>query len=129
MWTCEKCGEKIEDQFDSCWKCAGPPEKIGLPLADSTRQSVRGFLLAVGLFFITWLFFGPIAGFHHMFVFGITCYLTLNGEAPQPGDYMWGEYGVKFHSGSFVIGLILWMLSVRVVFSVVGVLVKHRPPK
>jgi hypothetical protein len=24
MWTCEKCGEKIEDQFDSCWRCAAP---------------------------------------------------------------------------------------------------------
>jgi hypothetical protein len=23
MWTCPKCGEKIEDSFDSCWKCAG----------------------------------------------------------------------------------------------------------
>src|SRR5258708_38717820 len=22
MWKCE-CGEKIEDQFDACWKCAG----------------------------------------------------------------------------------------------------------
>ena len=22
MWTCKKCGEKIEDQFDSCWKCS-----------------------------------------------------------------------------------------------------------
>jgi hypothetical protein len=21
MWTCSKCGEKIEEQFDSCWKC------------------------------------------------------------------------------------------------------------
>ena len=20
-WTCPKCGEKIEAQFDSCWKC------------------------------------------------------------------------------------------------------------
>jgi|ERR1017187_2900481 hypothetical protein len=35
MWTCSKCGEKIEDQFNSCWKCAGPPNKIGLA---STRQ-------------------------------------------------------------------------------------------
>ncbi len=26
MWTCSKCGEVIEDQFDSCWKCAGQPE-------------------------------------------------------------------------------------------------------
>jgi primosomal protein N' len=23
MWTCKQCGEQIEDQFDSCWKCAG----------------------------------------------------------------------------------------------------------
>lgn len=22
MWTCSKCGEQIEDQFDSCWRCA-----------------------------------------------------------------------------------------------------------
>jgi hypothetical protein len=22
MWTCPKCGEQIEDQFDSCGKCA-----------------------------------------------------------------------------------------------------------
>src|SRR5579863_1213312 len=23
MWTCPKCKENLEDQFDSCWKCAG----------------------------------------------------------------------------------------------------------
>lgn len=23
MWTCPKCGEVSEDQFDNCWKCAG----------------------------------------------------------------------------------------------------------
>jgi hypothetical protein len=23
MWICPKCKESIEDQFDSCWKCAG----------------------------------------------------------------------------------------------------------
>jgi DNA-directed RNA polymerase subunit RPC12/RpoP len=22
MWKCERCGEEIEDQFKSCWKCA-----------------------------------------------------------------------------------------------------------
>ena len=22
MWTCQQCNEEIEDQFDSCWKCA-----------------------------------------------------------------------------------------------------------
>jgi len=29
MWTCSKCGEKLQDNFDSCWKCnhtrAGEP--------------------------------------------------------------------------------------------------------
>jgi len=22
MWTCAKCGEVIENQFDTCWKCS-----------------------------------------------------------------------------------------------------------
>lgn len=22
MWKCKKCGEMVEDQFDSCWKCS-----------------------------------------------------------------------------------------------------------
>jgi hypothetical protein len=22
MWTCKQCGEKLEDQFDSCWRCS-----------------------------------------------------------------------------------------------------------
>jgi hypothetical protein len=25
MWRCVQCGEEIEDQFDSCWKCARQP--------------------------------------------------------------------------------------------------------
>jgi hypothetical protein len=27
MWKCNKCGETIEDQFDSCWKCTEPDIK------------------------------------------------------------------------------------------------------
>jgi hypothetical protein len=26
MWTCKTCGEKLEDQFQSCWKCTSPRE-------------------------------------------------------------------------------------------------------
>jgi hypothetical protein len=29
MWTCKKCGEQIEDQFDSCWKCAESSRLVG----------------------------------------------------------------------------------------------------
>ncbi len=23
MWTCETCGERHDDTFETCWKCAG----------------------------------------------------------------------------------------------------------
>jgi hypothetical protein len=39
MWKCQKCGEQIEDTFDSCWKCAGAAEVSSAakaPEADDT---------------------------------------------------------------------------------------------
>lgn len=33
MWKCPKCGEEIEDQFGSCWKCAAAVEQAGTPAA------------------------------------------------------------------------------------------------
>jgi len=30
MWTCQ-CGEQIEDQFNSCWKCGGTAAKAVTP--------------------------------------------------------------------------------------------------
>ena len=26
MWICDKCGEQIGNQFDSCWKCSAPKQ-------------------------------------------------------------------------------------------------------
>jgi len=46
MWTCPKCGEKLEDQFDSCWKCAGQAETNAPPFGNSPRWK-RVFLLGV----------------------------------------------------------------------------------
>jgi hypothetical protein len=37
MWTCERCGEKIEDQFDSCWRCSKPVAKGGAKEAQKRR--------------------------------------------------------------------------------------------
>jgi hypothetical protein len=37
MWTCPKCGEQIEDQFDSCWRCATPP--TGAPAKTTTTAA------------------------------------------------------------------------------------------
>ena len=31
MWTCPKCKENIEDDFDTCWKCAGAAQKAATP--------------------------------------------------------------------------------------------------
>lgn len=51
MWTCEKCGEAIEDQFESCWKCAaasGPstgetcPKFLAKCLACGSDRLVKG---------------------------------------------------------------------------------------
>jgi hypothetical protein len=62
MWKCPKCGESIEDQFDSCWKCAPVPEeekprkeRRPLPL----RKLVR-YLIALVVLGLIWLgFFLP----------------------------------------------------------------------
>jgi hypothetical protein len=45
MWTCQKCGEKIEDQFDSCWKCAEKPEQAPAP----TRHLTWSFFASAAL--------------------------------------------------------------------------------
>ncbi len=34
MWNCPHCGEQIEDQFDSCWKCTKPTENT-LPIIEA----------------------------------------------------------------------------------------------
>src|SRR6202142_3948428 len=44
MWTCPKCGEKIEDQFDSCWKCAADPKQTDVSVH---RLTWSFFILAV----------------------------------------------------------------------------------
>jgi serpin B len=46
MWTCPKCGEKIEDQFDSCWKCAAQPEQT-VPSPLVSRQGKFFFLFGI----------------------------------------------------------------------------------
>ncbi len=43
MWTCPKCGENLEDQFDSCWKCARLPEQKESPRASASP--IRTFFL------------------------------------------------------------------------------------
>jgi len=55
MWTCPKCNEPIEDQFDSCWKCAAPNEQTLPVIHDNSpaRCLVGGALNIVLLTFLT----------------------------------------------------------------------------
>ena len=45
MWTCEKCGMEIEDQFDTCWQCA-----IGKPVAEGGAQKAQKPRMAYEIF-------------------------------------------------------------------------------
>jgi len=56
MWKCSKCGEQIEDQVDTCWKCAGAPPDVTiprkLPASVYGRLSIVVATLAVGTFLV-----------------------------------------------------------------------------
>ena len=60
MWTCEKCGEKIEDQFGSCWRCSTPKgaaEATGTPIAEGGAEKAQKWRMAYRMFrgtFETW---------------------------------------------------------------------------
>ena len=41
MQKCEQCGEEIEDQFDSCWRCAGQAQPARPVPALQERPVVR----------------------------------------------------------------------------------------
>ncbi len=56
MWTCPKCGEKLEDQFDSCWKCANNLEDIKRELPPTQHLSWVHYLgAALVSYLTTWL--------------------------------------------------------------------------
>jgi hypothetical protein len=60
MWTCEKCGEKLEDQFGSCWRCStakGVAEATGTPVAEAGAEKAQKWRMAYQKFrgtFATW---------------------------------------------------------------------------
>jgi hypothetical protein len=55
MWTCSKCGEAIEEQFDSCWRCAGQVEPTNsLPAQLTAKRSEYACDLLVS-YLIPWV--------------------------------------------------------------------------
>jgi hypothetical protein len=70
MWTCPKCQEPIEDQFDSCWRCAAEFEPVTLDQAeaeahyerdlDLTVEGVRNIRKRRSIVLALFLFSGPL---------------------------------------------------------------------
>ena len=58
MWTCAKCGEVIEDQFDACWKCSSTRGGAALPAgAPASPESKPAWRMCYKVFrgtFATW---------------------------------------------------------------------------
>ena len=44
MWTCKKCNEKIEDNFDECWNCFSDDN----PLEINTDKSIDSIKTSTG---------------------------------------------------------------------------------
>ena len=36
MWTCKQCGEKLEEQFDACWRCSTKRQSSSLEAAPAS---------------------------------------------------------------------------------------------
>jgi hypothetical protein len=62
MWNCHNCGEKLEDQFDSCWNCAVKVENTSIKQRPDTRSNSKTTYLVLlgGLIFLI-LFVAPLA--------------------------------------------------------------------
>jgi uncharacterized BrkB/YihY/UPF0761 family membrane protein len=79
-------------------------------------QIYRGVILAIGIIVPTWLFFGPVAGFHHMLACGILAPVVLNGETPRGDRLLWGEFEVRFFPGRFAVSLLLWFAAMLLLY-------------
>ncbi len=87
MWICPKCKESIEDQFDSCWKCAGTaPEPI--PMQD-----------------LAWMY--PLISFVSSFALG--CFIGVFWHSPHhsPG---------YFDLGGALVGVVMSAISIWAFF-------------
>ena len=41
MWTCTQCGEKLGEQFDSCWRCSSPKPTGETAVATAAEPSAE----------------------------------------------------------------------------------------
>jgi hypothetical protein len=67
-------------------------------------------MLVLGIGYSTWILFGPIAGFHHLYVFGVFGYMGLDGDGPDPSLPRLCGFGVVFRLVEFAMSILAWLL-------------------
>ncbi len=91
---------------------------------DGPSRWFSGCVYSVIFIPTTWFYFGPVFGFHHVIMFGVTGYLFLDDDSPPSYVTHLGNVGVVFHPSRFAISLVLWMLTIAVfrwLWKVVGI--------
>jgi hypothetical protein len=93
MWTCLKCKENIENQFDACWSCGTkrdgtppgkPPEKVPV-LSPDAPTATKGSAFVKGgcgclVMFIVIAFIAVLLGGHaHADVGGLILLFVIGG--------------------------------------------------
>jgi hypothetical protein len=88
MRTCPKCGEVLEDQFDSCWKCAGLHAQSALV---RTRLKTPDYLKAAAIaYLVPWLalcFQSAFAWWRPLLLVGIDIPLLLWMTVPATMNF------------------------------------------
>ena len=73
-------------------------------------------VLITTLIIDTWIFFGPVGGFHHILILGVLRPFVLQAEeTPRNNALMWGDHEVIFSPARFAISFVLWLVVLFVV--------------
>jgi hypothetical protein len=65
--------------------------------------------IAFAVLLATLLLFGPVSGFHHMYQCGVFGYMFLNGEDPDPSQWMLYGFEVTIHPVPLIVSLAVWL--------------------
>jgi len=71
----------------------------------------RVFVIAIIMLIPTYLLFGPMGGFHHIYIFGIFDYMAWNGEDPSPVHFVLGDehFEVILHPALCLLTIAVWL--------------------
>lgn len=107
-----------------------PPLVVSSGVVSVPAQIGRGIVVALGFVGVTWGFFGPIAGWHHIILCGILAPVVLTAEdAHVPGRPRWGDFDVVIHGNRLLFSVVLWLVAVVVVILLSRRIGRDRTPQ